>query len=129
LAEKNSRGPIRGRGAPVQLFEQILVQKEMCNEMLQSKNQLIEMLEAENRVCDENYKDLIHSYHVNMSVLAGRMENHVQVSNTRKKYYDELHIFLLTKCKEFCCSSLFTTLCGCFKTVTTPRSRLANEYL
>jgi hypothetical protein len=61
------------------------VQKEMCNEMLQSKNQLIEMLEAENRVCDENYKDLIHSYHVNMSVLAGRMENHVQVSNAREK--------------------------------------------
>ena len=67
------------RGAPIQLFEQILEQKEMCNEMLQSKNHLIEMLEAENRVCDEKYKELIHSYHVNMSVLAGRMENHVQV--------------------------------------------------
>jgi hypothetical protein len=82
---KKSTGSCLWQGAPVQLFEQILVQKEMCNEMLQSKNQLIEMLEAENRVCDENYKDLIHSYHVNMSVLAGRMENHVQVSNARRK--------------------------------------------
>jgi hypothetical protein len=88
LAEKKIHGVLcRDRGAPVQLFEQILVQKEMCNEMLQSKNQLIEMLEAENRVCDENYKELIHSYHVNMSVLAGRMENHVQVSNARKKKF------------------------------------------
>ncbi len=84
--------------------------------MLQSKNQLIEMLEAENRVCDENYKDLIHSYHVNMSVLAGRMENHVQVGKKRKKY-DELHIFLQKKCEKFGCFSLFSiaTLCGWFK--------------
>ena len=35
------------KGAPTQLFEDILAQKEMCNDILRSKNQLIEMLEGE----------------------------------------------------------------------------------
>lgn len=47
------------KGAPTQLFEEILQQKEMCNEMLRSKNSLIEMLEQENRSVDESYKQLI----------------------------------------------------------------------
>ena len=41
-----------------------------------SKNQLIEMLEAENRQVDESYKELIEEYHTNISVLSGRMEYH-----------------------------------------------------
>ena len=41
-----------------------------------SKNQLIEMLEAENRQVDERYKELIEEYHTNISVLSGRMEYH-----------------------------------------------------
>lgn len=65
------------RGAPTQLFEEILTQKEMCNQMLRSKNNLIEMLEGENRLVDESYKELIEEYHTNISVLSGRMEYHV----------------------------------------------------
>ena len=34
------------KGDPTQLFEEILVQKELCNEILKSKNKLIEMLEG-----------------------------------------------------------------------------------
>ena len=65
------------KGAPTQLFEDILNQKEMCNEILRSKNQLIEMLEGENRQVDESYKELIGEYHTNISVLSGRMEFHI----------------------------------------------------
>ena len=61
------------KGAPTQLFEDILAQKEMCNDMLRSKNQLIEMLEGENRLVDESYKELIEEFHTNISVLSGRM--------------------------------------------------------
>ena len=35
------------------------------------------MLEAENRVVYESYKELIEEYHTNISVLSGRMEYHV----------------------------------------------------
>ena len=45
--------------------------------MLRSKNNLIEMLEVENRVVDEGYKVLIGEYHTNISVLSGRMEYHM----------------------------------------------------
>ena len=45
--------------------------------MLRSKNNLIEMLEGENRVVDEGYKELIGEYHTNISVLSGRMEYHM----------------------------------------------------
>ena len=31
-----------------------------------SKNKLIEMLEHENRSCDESFKELINEYHVNI---------------------------------------------------------------
>ena len=65
------------KGAPTQLFEDILAVKESCNDILRSKNQLIEMLEAENRLEDESYKELIEEYHTNISVLSGRMEYHV----------------------------------------------------
>ena len=65
------------RGAPTQLFEEILAQKELCNQVLRSKNNLIEMLEVENRVVDEGYKVLIGEYHTNISVLSGRMEYHM----------------------------------------------------
>ena len=65
------------KGAPTQLFEDILNQKEMCNEILRSKNELIEMLEGENRQVDESYKELIGEYHTNISVLSGRMEFHI----------------------------------------------------
>ena len=65
------------RGAPTQLFEEILAQKELCNQVLRSKNNLIEMLEGENRVVDEGYKELIGEYHTNISVLSGRMEYHM----------------------------------------------------
>ena len=65
------------KGSPTQLFEDILAVKEMCNEVLRSKNQLIEMLEAENRQVDESYKELIQEYQTNISVLSGRMEYHV----------------------------------------------------
>ena len=61
------------KGAPTQLFQDILAQKEMCNDILKSKNKLIEMLEAENRVVDESYKELIEEYHTNISVLSGRI--------------------------------------------------------
>ena len=49
----------------------------MCNQVLRSKNNLIEMLEGENRVVDEGYKELIGEYHTNISVLSGRMEYHM----------------------------------------------------
>ena len=65
------------KGSPTQLFEDILAVKEMCNEVLRSKNQLIEMLEAENRQVDESYKELIQEYQTNISVLSGRMEYHM----------------------------------------------------
>ena len=65
------------KGAPTKLFEDILAVKEACNNILKSKNQLIEMLEAENRMVDESYKELIEEYHTNISVLSGRMEYHV----------------------------------------------------
>ena len=65
------------KGSPTQLFEDILAVKEMCNDVLRSKNQLIEMLEGENRLVDESYKGLIQEYHTNISVLSGRMEYHV----------------------------------------------------
>ena len=65
------------KGSPTQLFEDILAVKESCNEILRSKNQLIEMLENENRLVDESYKELIEEYHTNISVLSGRMEYHV----------------------------------------------------
>ena len=70
------------RGAPTQLFEEILAQKELCNQVLRSKNNLIEMLEVENRVVDEGYKVLIGEYHTNISVLSGRMEYHVHSFET-----------------------------------------------
>ena len=47
------------KGAPTELFELILTQKEQCNDLLRSKNELIEMLEAEDRTVDESYKELI----------------------------------------------------------------------
>ena len=77
------------KGAPTQLFEDILAQKEMCNEILRSKNHLIEMLESENRQVDESYKTLIEEYHTNISVLSGRMEFHIHsfenlLTNERK---------------------------------------------
>ena len=70
------------KGSPTQLFEDILAVKESCNEILRSKNQLIEMLEAENRSVDESYKELIEEYHTNISVLSGRMEYHVHSFET-----------------------------------------------
>ena len=54
------------RGAPVELFDEILSQKELCSELLRSKNSMIEMLEAENRDADSNYKLLIEQYHINV---------------------------------------------------------------
>lgn len=69
----------RLKGAPTQLFEEILQQKEMCNKLLQSKNIIIELLEAESRAVDESYKALVEDYHTNMSVLSGRMEYHAKV--------------------------------------------------
>ena len=65
------------KGSPTQLFNDILVQKEVCNEMLMSKNQLIEMIEDENRQVDESYKELIEEYNTNISLLSGRMEFHI----------------------------------------------------
>ena len=66
------------KGAPTQLFEEILAQKEMCNGLLRSKNNIIEMLESENRYVDEAFKGLVDEYHTNISVLSGRMEYHAQ---------------------------------------------------
>ena len=54
------------KGAPVELFDEILAQKEMCSELLRSKNEIIEMLEAENRESDVNYKLLVDQYHINV---------------------------------------------------------------
>ena len=56
----------RLKGAPFDLFQEILAQKDSCNEMLRSKNSIIEMFESENRVADENYKELIQEYHTNI---------------------------------------------------------------
>ena len=65
------------KGDPTQLFEDILAQKELCNQILKSKNNLIKMLEDENRTVDKSYKELIEEYHTNISVISGRMEYHV----------------------------------------------------
>ena len=67
----------RLKGAPTKLFEDILDQKGHCNRLLQSKNNIIEVLEEENRLADESYKQLMEDYKINMSELSGRMENQV----------------------------------------------------
>ena len=79
------------KGSPTQLFEDILAVKEMCNEVLRSKNQLIEMLEAENRQVDESYKELIQEYQTNISVLSGRMEYHVHCTRTPRQTLHRRH--------------------------------------
>ena len=47
---------------PLHLFEEILSQKQLCGEILTSKNCIIDLLEDEQRVADEDYKDLISDF-------------------------------------------------------------------
>ena len=44
---------------PIDLFEEIVGQKQRCSEVLNSKNKIILTLEEEQRIADEAYKDLI----------------------------------------------------------------------
>ena len=47
---------------PLHLFEEILSQKQLCGEILTSKNCIIDLLEDEQRAADEDYKDLISDF-------------------------------------------------------------------
>ena len=44
---------------PTELFDEIIEQRQRCSEVLNSKNNIIEILEEEHRTADEDYKDLI----------------------------------------------------------------------
>ena len=45
---------------PTELFDEILDQRQRCSEVLNSKNNIIEILEDEHRATDEAYKNLIN---------------------------------------------------------------------
>lgn len=61
---------------PTNLFEDILAQKELCGELLGSKNNIICLLEDEQRAADESYKELIGKYNKNINIVSCRMEAH-----------------------------------------------------
>lgn len=65
----------QGKG-PTNLFEEVLEQRNRCSEVLNSKNNIIEILEDEHRAADEAFKDLINSFSENINVISERMESH-----------------------------------------------------
>ncbi len=70
--------PEENKKAPVELYGRIMDQKKACNDLLQKRNDLIAILEAEIQDSDNQYKTLIEEYHENTSVLASRMEAQIQ---------------------------------------------------
>lgn len=70
--------PEKSKKAPVELYGRIMDQKKACNDLLQKRDDLISILEAEIQDSDNQYKTLIEEYHENTSVLASRMEAQIQ---------------------------------------------------
>ena len=67
----------RWRAGPSELYLEVLRQKDLCSEVLGSKNAMIETLEAEVDDVDRGYADLLRAWHDNTSVLAARIEQDV----------------------------------------------------
>ena len=64
------------QAGPTSLFEDIMAQKELCGELLSSKNNIINLLEDEQRMADESYKELIGKFNKNINIMSCRMESH-----------------------------------------------------
>ena len=58
-----------------------------------SKNKLIEMLEHENRSCDESFKELINEYHVN--IRSGIREDSISTGQSPGRV--ALHAYIVEK--------------------------------
>lgn len=77
----------------MELYSQILKQKDNCNVLLEKKNDLIALLEDEIKESDLQYKNLIDDYHENVTVLSSRMESQMQVLDKVTKF-TRIHIVI-----------------------------------
>ena len=98
------------KAGPTDLFEDIIAQKNLCGELLSSKNNIIDLLEDEHCLADEAYRDLIGEFNKNINVMSSRMETHqkaieetfsMEIKNLEKGFEKQKSVMLKETDKTF----------------------------